>query len=74
MWAGKRFTGALYTDELKAIDNGMPANAEGFLDPLMNILTGPNNGYGFNPERDYLLPLPSDELTLNPNLGQNPGW
>lgn len=25
-------------------------------------------------ERNYLLPLPSDECQLNPNLGQNPGW
>jgi len=25
-------------------------------------------------EKNYLLPLPSDELQLNPNLGQNPGW
>jgi hypothetical protein len=22
----------------------------------------------------YLYPLPSDQLQLNPNLGQNPGW
>ena len=71
---GKRFTGTYYTDELKAVDAGMPANSDGYLDPLMNILTGPNNGYGFNPERDYLLPLPTNELTLNPSLGQNPGW
>ena len=25
-------------------------------------------------ERNYLLPLPSDELQLNPELKQNPGW
>lgn len=25
-------------------------------------------------EKNYLYPLPSDELQLNPNLGQNPGW
>ena len=24
--------------------------------------------------KNYLLPLPSDERQLNPNLGQNPGW
>ncbi|WKN44952.1 RagB/SusD family nutrient uptake outer membrane protein [Tunicatimonas pelagia] len=29
----------------------------------------------FNPERDYLMPLPGDELTQNPNLGpQNFGY
>lgn len=25
-------------------------------------------------DRNYLYPLPSDQLQLNPNLGQNPGW
>lgn len=25
-------------------------------------------------ERNYLYPLPVDQLQLNPNLGQNPGW
>lgn len=25
-------------------------------------------------ERNYLLPLPTDQLSLNPNLKQNPGW
>jgi hypothetical protein len=74
LWAGKRFTGTMYTDELRAIDDGMPVNEDGFLDPLMFLLTGPNNGYGFDPGRDYLHPLPTDELTLNPALGQNPGW
>lgn len=30
--------------------------------------------YGFNEERDYLYPIPSNELSFNPNLTQNPGW
>lgn len=25
-------------------------------------------------EKHYLYPLPTDQLQLNPNLGQNPGW
>jgi hypothetical protein len=25
-------------------------------------------------EKNYLLPLPTDQIQLNPNLGQNPGW
>ena len=28
----------------------------------------------FNEGRDYLYPIPYDELSLNPNLVQNPGW
>ena len=25
-------------------------------------------------DRNYLYPIPADQLKLNPNLGQNPGW
>ncbi|MCH5213650.1 MAG: RagB/SusD family nutrient uptake outer membrane protein [Muribaculaceae bacterium] len=25
-------------------------------------------------QKNYLYPLPSDQMQLNPNLGQNPGW
>jgi hypothetical protein len=32
------------------------------------------NGYGFRPGQDYLYSIPQDELTLNTNLIQNPGW
>lgn len=28
----------------------------------------------WNEERDYFYPIPTDELTLNPNLEQNPLW
>jgi hypothetical protein len=28
----------------------------------------------FNPQRDYLWPFPVEELALNKNLEQNPGW
>lgn len=28
----------------------------------------------FDPSKDYLFPLPTDQLGLNPNLEQNPGW
>lgn len=24
--------------------------------------------------KNYLLPIPADQIQLNPNLGQNPGW
>jgi len=71
---GRRFIGVYATPELRALEPDMPVNAEGWFDPLMNLLTGPNNGYGFEPDRDYLLPLPTNELTLNTNLQQNPGW
>jgi hypothetical protein len=69
---GKRFTGTYYTAEIEAEYPGLKVNDEGYLDPFRDIL---NTGYyGFNSGRDYLLPLPTNELTLNSNLEQNPGW
>ena len=47
------------------------------------ILSGGTSGYVdthadvshvFNEERDYLYPIPINDITLNPNLKQNPGW
>ena len=46
-------------------------DGEGFVDPYQTLLP---SGFGFNPDRDYLSPIPSDELTLNTSLQQNPGW
>jgi hypothetical protein len=46
-------------------------------------LSGGNSGYVdyhqgnehvFDENRDYFYPLPLDDLSLNPNLVQNPGW
>jgi len=28
----------------------------------------------WNEERDYLAPIPQEQITINPNLKQNPGW
>ncbi|MGM9748314.1 MAG: RagB/SusD family nutrient uptake outer membrane protein, partial [Candidatus Cryptobacteroides sp.] len=30
--------------------------------------------FSFDPVRDYLYPIPTNDRTLNPNLKQNPGW
>lgn len=46
-------------------------DGDGFLDPFVGQLP---NGYGFNEDRDYLECIPTNEITLNPNLTQNPGW
>jgi hypothetical protein len=29
---------------------------------------------GFNPSKNYLMPIPAKQIQLNPNLQQNPGW
>ncbi|WP_455971273.1 RagB/SusD family nutrient uptake outer membrane protein [Bacteroides congonensis] len=42
-----------------------------WMDPLQQYLP---NGYLFDLKRDYLLPIPPDELQMNHTLHQNPGW
>ncbi len=51
-----------------------PVDGQGYIDLFKNIASMAA-GYKFNVQRDYLLPLPTNELTLNPKLlPQNPGW
>ena len=46
-------------------------NKEGYIEPYQKSLP---NGRIFNPDKHYLEAVPLGELSLNPNLGQNPGW
>lgn len=39
-----------------------------------NIVTNRNINKVWREDRDYLYPLPLEDLRLNPNLTQNPGW
>lgn len=39
-----------------------------------NLVIHPNNTKVFDESKDYLFPLASTELLLNPNLKQNPNW
>lgn len=66
---GVKFNPELYP-ELQ-IGDDLYLNDEGYVEPYAKSLP---NGWGFNPERDYLLPVPKEQLTLNNNLVQNPGW
>lgn len=45
--------------------NALPLNAKG------QVVY--ESGRTFQP-KNYLYPIPSDQMQLNPNLGQNPGW
>lgn len=49
----------------------IPVDSEGWIDPMKSRLP---SGYGFRPDRDYLLPIPPDELSLDLELKQNPNW
>lgn len=46
-------------------------DGDGLLDPFKNAIP---DGYKFKEERDYLECIPTNEITLNPNLNPNPGW
>lgn len=46
-------------------------NDKGYILPYATSLP---TGRTFDEAKNYLLPLPLDELTLNPSLKQNPGW
>lgn len=43
----------------------------GYIDYYREIMP---NGYQFKADRDYLDPLPINELLINQHLDQNPGW
>jgi hypothetical protein len=53
--------------------NKHPVNTNGYIEPFLNI-SSMATGYKFKVNRDYLSPLPSDQLVLNPKLSQNPQW
>ena len=73
-YAGSNLEGTYYNFDGQpsiVIGENVFVDAGGFIDPYQYILP---TGFGFDPGRDFLSPIPSDELTLNQNLVQNPGW
>lgn len=51
----------------------LEVDENGYIDPFKDFTTM-EKGFRFNPDRDYLSPIPTVESTLNPALKQNPGW
>jgi hypothetical protein len=74
LFLGKRPKGAFYSPELKEAFPNLLVDEDNFLDPYSAALNGPNGGWGFNPAKNYLMPIPINELTVNTALKQNPGW
>lgn len=69
-----------YTDD---VPSGLPSNVVRCKIGERIYFTEGDHGYVdvtpnlpglWNEERDYFYPIPTDELTLNPNLEQNPLW
>jgi len=48
-------------------------NAQGYIQPYAKTASMAA-GYSFNVNRDYLLPIPLQQITVNPKIQQNPGW
>jgi hypothetical protein len=71
LFKDKRPTGFPFLASEYAAGLNVPTNAEGFVDPFKTQLPA---GYNFNVNRDYLDNIPTNEITLNPKLTQNPGW
>ncbi|SDG59532.1 Starch-binding associating with outer membrane [Dyadobacter soli] len=51
-----------------------PVDANGYITPYQKV-AALSNGFQFKVNRDYLSPIPTDQLVLNPNLKpNNPNW
>lgn len=48
-----------------------PVDENGYIELFKTNLA---TGYKFNLLRDYLSPIPTDQMVLNPDIKQNPGW
>jgi hypothetical protein len=72
LFAAQRPRGAYYETLIYNIAKTRTVDADNYLDPYFSTLS--TAGYGFDPDKNYLVPIPSDELFLNSNLTQNPGW
>ena len=54
------------------IGSSILVNAEGYIDPYINAIPA---GFGFKVGRDYLSPIPSEQIVLTGGIvKQNPGW
>lgn len=61
-----------YPSSYQPLLTGSAGDTRRYLDPLRNVLP---NGYGFNLNRDYLLPIQQRMLQLTGGKWvQNPGW
>ena len=66
---GMKFVQSQYPSVV--IGKHIDVDSEGFILPYWNILP---NGRTFNEAKHYYFPLPTEELVINKNLKQNPGW
>jgi hypothetical protein len=62
------------SDAFVAAVASIDVDATGYIFPFAKQEAVKDTGYNFDVTRDYLYPLPTDQIVLNPKLGQNPNW
>lgn len=53
------------------VDKDVFLSEDGYILPYYQTLP---DGRTFDEEKQYLFPIPIEDLVLNTNLEQNPGW
>jgi len=69
VYEGELPTGQISGAKYFQLGTDIQLSADNLIDPLPDF-----NDRTFNENRDYLLPIPIQELQLNTNLVQNPNW
>ena len=67
-WRDNPFSPPYNVDEVSRTKK----NAAGYISPYFDKIG--EGKISFNPNKNYLYPLPTDQLVLNKNLKQNPGY
>ena len=74
-WIGFEFDeGSSRQENWDSYISQLESDANGYVKIFKSLLNGGTEGFKFNVNRDYLLPIPTNQMTLNPELKQNPGW
>ena len=66
---GMKFVQKQYPEVV--VDKNIFLNEDGFILPYALSLP---NGRSFDESKHYYFPVPKEQLVLNPNYTQNPGW
>ncbi|QZE15167.1 RagB/SusD family nutrient uptake outer membrane protein [Halosquirtibacter laminarini] len=72
-YTGSDYDGKYMDDSENNIEDLNRVDSNGFIDPYHETISS-NGGYQFDESKDYLMPVPQDQIVKNPNLTQNPGY
>lgn len=61
-------------EQVATLKDDLGVNADGFLTIYSKRYAGMNPNPVFEEPKHYLYAIPTNEIALNPNLTQNPGW